>query len=167
MEAAVTADQEARGSLLVVNLRGLVNTRMHVRKTLEQLHLARRFNSTIVPDTPNYRGMLNSAKEHLAWHRADSSTVERLLRSRSERSNGNKFSEADLEKYTQFSSFSELAKAIESGREGLEGIQGMRSFFRLSPPKGGFRRSTRRQYGQGGILGPNQELSTLIEKMIV
>ena len=156
----------ASSSLLVVNLRGLVNTRSPVRTTLEQLRLTHRFNATIVPDDEVFRGMLSSAKEHIAWCTADEQLAERLFSKRLEISNGKRVSEADLKSLSGFSSFSELAKAVSSGKVRLDGSQGFRPFFRLNPPRGGFKRSTRRQYGQGGILGPNKELGKVVERMI-
>lgn len=155
----------SEGSLLVVNLRGLVNTRAPVRTTLEQLSLIRRFNSTIVPDTPVYRGMLNLSKEHVAWCKIDAPTAEKLLKARAEVSDGRRFDEKELKK-SGYSSFGELAQAISSGKASLDGSQGMRKFFRLSPPKGGFRKSIRRQSGEGGILGQNKDLLKIVEKMI-
>ena len=50
-----------------------------------------------------------------------------------------------------FKDYEELSAKImaEGGR--LSSIEGIRPFFTLSPPKGGFKRSTRRQYGEGGV----------------
>ncbi|MGI0078593.1 MAG: uL30 family ribosomal protein [Nitrososphaerales archaeon] len=157
---------DSKDSLLVVNMRGLINTRTPVRKTLEQLKLLRRFNATIVPDNEMYRGMLISAKEHLAWCKLETPIAEILLSKRLEVSNGKKVKESDLKTLGGFSSFSELATELVSGRARLNGTQGFRQFFRLSPPKGGFRLSTRRQYGEGGVLGPNKELLKTVENMI-
>ncbi len=167
MSSSKSAKQEAPlgGRLLVVNLRGLVNTRAPVRTTLEQLHLGKRFNAAIVPDNETSRGMLKLAKEHVAWCRADSATIEKLLKERSETSDGHKFEESGLAKIG-YSSFADLAKAVEQGKVNLDGSQGMRQFFRLNSPRGGFKRSIRRQYREGGILGDNTELSSLVERMI-
>ncbi len=156
---------EITPNLLVVNMRGLVNTRTPVRETLQQLRLLRRFNATIVPDTEIFRGMLQSAKEHLAWSELDAATAENLLTKRAESSNGNKV-EASVLKGSGFSSFADLAAALASGKASLSQELGFRQFFRLSPPKGGFSRSIRRQFGEGGILGPNRELAKLVNKMI-
>jgi large subunit ribosomal protein L30 len=157
---------DAVGSLLVVNMRGLVNTRRPVRATLEQLKLLRRFNATIVPDNKVYRGMLSLAKEHLAWCELDSSTAESLLAKRAEKSNGVRANEGML-KEAGYSSFKEFALALSAGKVSLnENKLGFRQFFRLSPPRGGFKRSIRRQYGEGGILGPNKELARIVDKMI-
>ncbi|MGI0091867.1 MAG: 50S ribosomal protein L30 [Nitrososphaerales archaeon] len=162
------AEQEqASGSLLVVNMRGLVNTRTPVLTTLTQLSIARRFNATIVLDNKVYRGMLHLAKEHVAWCKLDNVTAEKLLRSRSEKSTGVKISESELKANNKsYSSFANLASDLESGKVKLGSVSGLRPFFRLSPPRGGFKRSTRRQYRQGGILGQNEELSKLLEKML-
>jgi len=146
-------------------MRGLVNTRKPVRQTLEQLKLLKRFNATIVPDDDIYRGMLKSAKEHLAWCKLDSETAKSLLSKRAEFSDGRKFEESRLKDFG-YSSYSELATALSEGRASLGKDLGFRQFFRLSPPKGGFKRSTRRQYGEGGILGPNKDLPEIVEKMV-
>jgi large subunit ribosomal protein L30 len=152
--------------LLVVNLRGLVNTRTPVRTTLEQLSIARRFNATIVPDNPVYRGMLNISKEHVAWCKLDGDLAQKLLQ-RSEKSTGVRFEEGEMKKRSEnYSSFSEFAKGLESGKAKLNDVQTMRPFFRLKPPKGGFRRSTRRQFTDGGVLGRNEELPKLVERML-
>ena len=143
------------GSLLVVNLRGMVNTRAPVRKALEQLHLVRRFNATIVPNNKDYMGMLLLCKEHLAWSEVDSDLIEKLLKKRAEVSDGRKVSEDKLTSAGKNISFGEIAKSLSSGKSRLDGSQGFRQFFRLNSPRGGFRRSIRRQYHAGGILGPN------------
>jgi large subunit ribosomal protein L30 len=156
---------EHSSSLLVVNLRGLVNTRRPVREALEQLQLLKRFNATIVPDNEMFRGMLVSAKEHLAWTELDVKTAENLLSKRAETSNGHRITESDL-KGSGFSSFAELASALVTGKASLNDDLGFRQFFRLAPPRGGFKRSIRRQFGEGGILGPNKQLAEIVEKMV-
>ena len=160
-----TKSGPANGSLLVVNLRGLVNTRAPVRATLEQLSIARRFNATIVPDDEVHRGLLNLAKEHVAWCKLESGTAEKLLETRSEKSTGTKFQESELVG-KPYSTFTDLAKALECGNLKLSSFGGLRPFFRLSPPRGGFKRSTRRQYRDGGVLGRNDELPKLVERML-
>jgi large subunit ribosomal protein L30 len=161
-----TSSEDKRGSgLLVVNLRGLVNTRNPVRETLQQLNLLRRFNATIVPNNNVTLGMLESAKEHLAWCQLDKEMAEKLLSKRAETSNGDKAEDSVL-KGSGFSSFEDLASALASGKTALKDEFGFRNYFRLAPPRGGFNRSIRRQYGEGGVLGPNRDLHKLVEKML-
>jgi large subunit ribosomal protein L30 len=155
---------QTKSSLLVINLRGMVNTRAPVRTTLEQLRVARRFNATIVPNDAVHQGMLNLAKEHVAWCELNADIAEKLLMSRAEISTGTRVAEAVIAK--DYGSFREIASKLESGELLMNSIIEIRPFFRLSPPRGGFKRSIRRQYRDGGILGPNEELSSLVEKML-
>lgn len=156
--------EESNGSLLVVNLRGMVNTRAPVRTTLDQLKVAKRFNATIVPNDRVHVGMLNLAKEHVAWCKLDAGTAEKMLNRRSEKSARTKISPEELSE--KYGSVHELASNLENGKVKLGSIGEIRPFFRLSPPKGGFKRSIRRQYREGGILGPNEELAKLVDKML-
>jgi large subunit ribosomal protein L30 len=154
----------AKGSLLVVNLRGLVNTRAPVRTTLDQMKVARRFNATIVPNDEVHLGMLNLAKEHLAWCELNAGIAEKLLNTRAEISSGTRVSESQIAK--EYGSFHDIASKLESGEIKLSSINEIRPFFRLSPPRGGFKRSIRRQFRDGGILGPNEDLPSMVEKML-
>lgn len=160
------ANKTEGGSYLVVNMRGIVNTRSPVRATLEQLSIARRFNATIIPDTESYRGMLRLSKEHVAWCKIQAPLAEKLLSTRSEKSTGVKYLEEEMKKSKEYASFGELAKALESGKVNLSHLRLMRPFFRLNPPKGGFRKSTRRQHSDNGILGHNVDLPKYVEKML-
>jgi large subunit ribosomal protein L30 len=133
--------------LLVVNLRGIVNTRTPVRTTLEQLGIIKRFSAAIIPDSPQVRGMLNLSKNNVAWCKLDTSMLETLQKS------GKMISGA-----TQKSGVSNASKAENSERK-----ESM--VFRLNSPRGGFKRSIRRQFGQGGTLGPNPKLPELVNTM--
>jgi large subunit ribosomal protein L30 len=42
----------------------------------------------------------------------------------------------------------------------------LKPWFSLNPPKGGFKRKTKTQYTQKGILGENNELIDLVRRMI-
>ncbi|NWG09176.1 MAG: 50S ribosomal protein L30 [Nitrososphaerales archaeon] len=152
-------------SLLVIRLRGIINVRAPVKRNLEQLHLVRRFRATIVPDTPDYRGMLIAAKEHVAWCPVKSSFISKLIKQRGRKEGWAPLGLKDI-KRMNYKSFSNLAKSLEKGEAFLKEVKGMKPFFALSPPKGGFKRSTRRMYTQGGVLGENPELLSIVEKMI-
>ncbi|MGQ9468821.1 MAG: 50S ribosomal protein L30 [Nitrososphaerales archaeon] len=151
-------------SLLVVRLRGTINVREPVKKILEQLHLTKRFRATIIPDTPDYRGMLIVAKDHVAWFPIKSSFISKLIKERGRKEGWKPLSLNDIKKMN-FKSFDDLAKSLEKGEIVLK-EKGIKPFFALSPPIGGFKRSTRRMYAQGGILGENPELISIVEKMI-
>ncbi|MCP8310233.1 MAG: 50S ribosomal protein L30 [Candidatus Methylarchaceae archaeon HK01B] len=152
-------------NLLVVRLRGTVNVREPVKRTLEQLHLTKRFRATIIPDTPDYRGMLISSKEYVAWCPVDASLISKLIKKRGRKGGWAPLTLKDIKGWG-FKGFSGMARSIDVGKTALKEIEGMNPFFALSPPRGGFKRSTRRLYTQGGILGENPELISIVGKMI-
>lgn len=152
-------------SFLVVNMRGTVNIPAGVKKTLENLNIERRFRATILPDEPTYVGMLRKAKDHIAWCEADSSIIKKVLEKRG-RLDGWKPILAEDVKGLGFESLDKLAEDLADCKVKLQSLSGVKPSFALSPPRGGFRRSTRRNFGQGGILGANPDLSKIVEKML-
>lgn len=146
-------------------MRGTINIPAPIKDTLKQLHLDHRYRATIVPDNPVFRGMLSKVKDRAAWYTVDDSTVEMLMEKRGRREGWKPLEKGDLGKIG-FKSFKTLAKAVGSGKTVLPSIKGVKPFFALAPPRGGFKRSTRRMYRQGGILGENPELLKLVESMV-
>ena len=152
-------------AFIVVNIRGTVNQRSTVKTTMEHLHLESRFRATIIPNNEISKGMLQTVKNHVAWINADSSTIESLITNRGEKSNSVKY-DSDLAQKDGYTTISDLAKALSENKINLSSLSNLKPSFRLSPPKGGFRKSTRRMYSQGGTLGYNPDLSKLISNMI-
>ena len=62
---------------------------------------------------------------------------------------------------------SDLASKIIKGRfAASRRSQGLKPYFGLSPPRGGFKRSSRRQFREGGILGENPTLPDMVRRMM-
>ena len=152
-------------SLLVVNLRGMVKLRYDVKRTLMQLRIQRRYSATIVPDNDVNRGMLHVLKTQAAWCKADPETLSLLLTSRGRSSMKKRMTDEEV-RSLGYEGIAGLARAISEGTIGLLGVTAVKPFFRLHPPRGGFRRSTRRMYTQGGELGENPSLPELLRKML-
>ena len=152
-------------SILVVNLRGTINIPAPIKRTLQQLHLERRFRATVIPDNPVNRGMLQVVKNYAAWHNVESSVLVALLEKRGMISNSIRL-DGKTVKDMGFKTMTDMAKSISSGDAVMAKISGLKPSFKLSPPKGGFKRSTRRMYSQGGVLGNNPELFKLVDVMI-
>ncbi len=152
-------------SLLVVNMRGLVNTPTTVKDTLKSLNLETRFRATIVPDTPSYRGMLKKAKEHVSWCDAPTPLIKKLLEKRGRKEGWRPLQQEDLKKLG-FENLDKLAESLADSKVILNKLEGVKPSFALAPPRGGFKRSMRRNYGQGGLLGANPDLPQIVEKMV-
>lgn len=155
------------GKLLVVNLHGLINVPRGTRETLVQLGIGRRFAATIVGDDPITKGSVKLCKDYVAWAPADPELLTALLQSRGRVSNSKALDDEAL-KGLGFKTHADLARAMIKGEgaETLASLRGVKPFFGLSPPKGGFKRSSRRQYREGGILGENPKLPEIVRRMI-
>ncbi len=67
---------------------------------------------------------------------------------------------------TDYKTIDELANALADGKTSLTKLKPLKPWFALSPPRHGFKKSTKRMYGQKGILGQNKELGTLVRNMM-
>lgn len=152
------------GLILVVNVHGKINSPRAVRKTLSELKVERKFTASVVSDDGPTLGALKSCKDFVAWSALDKSTLAVLLEKKGMVSERKRLDPDFLAKLG-YKGFVDLADRME--REGLRlsAVEGIRPFFRLSPPRGGFKKSTHRQFGEGGILGSNPKLPEVVGRM--
>jgi len=155
------------GKLLVVNLHGLINVPRGTRETLIQLGIGKRFAAAVVGDDPVSKGSVHLCKDYVAWAPLDSDLLTSLLQSRGRVSNSKTLDDEAL-KAMGFKTHADLAQAIMKGETSstLSSVKGLKPFFGLSPPRGGFKRSSRRQFREGGILGENPLLAEIVRRMI-
>ena len=149
---------------LVVRIKGTVNIPQWARMTLDGLNLDRRFRATIVPESDEYLGMLRRVKEEVAWTKADAGIVKELLEKRGRKTGYKPLSESDLPK--EYKNIDELASAIAENKISMSKLEGIKPWFALSPPKGGFKRKTKTQYAQQGVLGDDTELVEIVKRML-
>jgi len=152
-------------SLLVVNLHGLINTPSQMRTTLIELGIGKRFAATVVKDDPSTMGALKLCKDYVAWSPIDEALLSSLLEARGKVSSVKRLDEPAL-KALGYKDYAELASKILKQGWNLSSISGVKPFFGLSPPKGGLKRSSRRQFREGGVLGENPKLPDIIRRMI-
>jgi large subunit ribosomal protein L30 len=70
-------------------------------------------------------------------------------------------------KETGYESIEKLAQALHQGEVDLTKVKKLKPFFRMHPPKRGFKRSVKRPYGSKGELGYRGEaINELAEKMV-
>ena len=155
------------GKLLVVNLHGLINVPRGTRETLIQLGIGKRFAAAVVGDDPISKGEVHLCKDYVAWAPLDAELLTSLLQSRG-RVSGSKTLDEEQLKAMGYKTYADLAQAIIKGETSstLSAVKGLKPFFGLSPPRGGFKRSSRRQFREGGILGENPKLPEIVRRMI-
>lgn len=151
--------------LLVLNLHGAINSSGPVRKALEELKVVRRFSASVVPGDPSTVGTLKLCKDHVAWAPIDVDLLATLLKKRGMLSATKALDSASLKKMG-YKDHEELAAKMIKGEMRLSAVEGLRPFFRLAPPKGGFKRSMRRQSSEKGLLGNNPQLGELVRRMV-
>ncbi|HUI00359.1 MAG TPA: uL30 family ribosomal protein [Nitrososphaerales archaeon] len=152
------------GKLLVVNLHGMINVPTATRSTLVQLGIGKRFAATVVGDDAVSKGEVRLCKDYVAWTSLDQTFLTDLLKARAKRSNSKPLDDEGL-KALGFKTHADMAKAIMADGGRLSTV-GLKPFLGLSPPKGGFRRSSRRQFKEGGILGENPQLVEIVRRMM-
>jgi large subunit ribosomal protein L30 len=60
----------------------------------------------------------------------------------------------------------DLAAKMVKDQMRLSALSGVLPYFRLAPPKGGFKLSLRRQFTERGVLGSNPGLEGIVRRMI-
>lgn len=149
---------------MVVRVRGTIHAKHEIVETLRYLHLTRANHATVLPEVPEYKGMLVRAQGYITWGEADPETVGMLLHERGVTTSGGKVTDATLGSEIPAKDLPELTKSVLTG--GLPPVRGLRPLFRLKAPKGGWR-STKKPYGLGGALGyRGRAINDLVRRMV-
>ncbi len=155
-------------SWIVVRARSDVKVERSIRETMGMLNLTRVNHAVIIPDNPQYKGMLQKAKDYITWGDADAGLVEKMISERGRLVGDKPVTDADVKEATEFGSIKEFAAAIAAGDATVKDMPEMKRVFRLHPPRGpkGWG-GLKRTYVIGGALGPRgEDISALVERMI-
>jgi large subunit ribosomal protein L30 len=178
---------------LVVRMKGTVNVPYWARITLESLSLNKRFRATIIPENEQTLGMLRKIKEYVSWTSVDTEFIREFIEKRGRSSASRLLSTASStpdtasstpdtaatdnpdgqinnnnteNKESQNVDLSKIVSIISQNELYLSKISGIKPWFALNPPKGGFKRKSKRSYSQAGILGENKELVSIVKRMM-
>ena len=151
---------------LVVRIKGTVNIPAWAKTTLANLNLDKKFRATLVAENLETLGMLRKVKDIVAWTSVDvdEGFIKELLERRGKLSGYKPLTKASLPK--GFESIEELASAIAQNKTTMSKLRNVKPWFALAPPKGGFKRKTKKQFTQDGVLGQNEQLVQLVKNMI-
>ena len=150
---------------LVVRIKGQADVPYWAKTTLNLFKLEKKFRATIIPAKENTLGMLNKVKHYVSWQEVDSALAKELLDKKARVSGYKKITDADIKKIG-FNSVDELAASLAEGKTSMTKLKPMKPWFALSPPRHGFKRSTKKMYGEKGILGQNKELGNIVRNMM-
>ena len=131
--------------------------------------LERTFQARLLENNASMRGMLRNVHTLVAWGEVEPGTLGVLLRKRAEKEGGEGLDEEFVRARFGKDGLEELAKSLVAGELPLKALwrAGLKPRFRLHPPKGGFKRSTRRAFSEGGELGyRGSEINSLVRRMM-
>ncbi len=152
-------------AFLVLRIRGQADIPYWATTTLKLLKLDKKFRATILPAKDNTLGMLKKIQHYISWQEIDISTTKELLDKKGRKAGYKKITSEDLSEIG-FKTMDELASSLTEGKSTLSKLKPLKPWFALAPPKQGFKRSTKKLYGQKGVLGHNKELNTLVRRMM-
>ena len=116
------------------------------------LRMNRNNTATLLDDRPEYKGMLQKAKDFITWGEPSIDTIKMLLEKRGRTPGDHHITEIIL-KDLGYDDFKVLANALQNVSVEFHKIEGVKPFFRLRPPSKGFKRSVKRPFRSKGELG--------------
>ena len=152
-------------AFLVVRIKGQADVPHWATTTLNLLKLEKKYRATIVPEKDNTLGMLNKVKHYVAWQEVDPALAKELIDKKARTAGYKKLTDEDIKKIG-FNTADELAASLAEGKTSMTKLKPMKPWFALAPPRHGFKKSTKRMYGEKGILGQNKDLGNLVRNMM-
>ena len=155
-------------TFIVVRARSDVKVERSIRETMHHMNLTRVNHAVIIADNPQYRGMLQKAKDYITWGEATEEIVEKMLSERGRMSGDHPLTDSLVKESTDFKNIGEFAKAIVANDATVKNVPGLKRVFRLHPPRGtkGWG-GIKRPFVLGGALGSRgDKIDALVERMI-
>ncbi|MFQ6106692.1 MAG: 50S ribosomal protein L30 [Thermoplasmata archaeon] len=150
----------------VVRIRGTIGVRRDIADTLKFLRLNKPNHCVIVPERPEYEGMLQKAKDYVTWGEIQPEVLARMLVTRGSAIGRKKVTDAYVKKNSKYRSVIAFAKAVANGEDSLMSIDGLNPVLRLHPPVRGFK-ATKKPFPLGGSLGyRGEKINELLLRML-
>jgi len=151
--------------IAVVRIRGKVNVKKDVEDTLKMLRLNRVNHCVLVPEKPEYLGMIKKVKDWVTFGKVDKNTVVQLLEKRGMLTGGRNLNQSSLKSVTKYDSFEKFADDLIKNKVKLKDYPQIKPVFRLNPPRKGYK-AIRLQYPKGDLGDRGEKISELIERML-
>jgi len=152
-------------AFLVLRIKGQADVPYWATTTMKLLNLEKKFRATILPAKENTLGMLKKIMHYVSWQEIDISITKELLDKKGRKAGYKKITSEDLSEIG-FKTMDELASSLTESKSTLSKLKPLKPWFAMDPPRHGFKRSTKKLYGQKGMLGHNKELITIIRRMM-
>ena len=149
-----------------VRVRGTVNIKPDIKKTLQLLRLTRVNHCVILEETSSIKGMLQIAKDYVTWGEIDPDVLSQLIFHRGKLDGDKEVSENYIKSATSYNTIDKLSQAIIKGKFKYTNISNVKPVFRLNPPKKGYEGIKRSFVNKGALGYRGKNINKLIERMI-
>ncbi len=149
-----------------VRIRGTVNIKPDIKKTLDLLNLTRVNHCTLVDESSSTKGMLQTAKDYITWGEIDKEILTKLITMRGKLVGDKKITEDYIKSSTSYTDLDKLTQAIINNKLRYKEIPSVKPIFRLNPPKNGFKGVKKAFINKGSLGYRGKEINKLIERMI-
>ncbi len=142
--------------MIAIRIRGVVDVDARSKATLDRLRLRKKFSAALLLEGKEVSGMLDRVQHYIAYGKISKEFVKELLLKRG-MLRGNKPVDKNLLS-------DKFIDEFYDGKRKLSDV-GVKPFFRLHPPRGGFKKGARLLYPRG-VLGHNKQIEKLLARMI-
>ena len=150
----------------VVRVRGTVNIKPDIKRTLQLLQLTRINHCVLVKENANMKGMLQVAKDYVTWGEVDKDHLSKLIHTRGKLAGDKELTEEYIKSATSHNSIEKLSQEIIDNKFKYKDIPDVKPIFQLNPPKKGYE-GIKRSFANKGALGyRGKEINKLIGRMI-
>ncbi|MCM1985822.1 MULTISPECIES: 50S ribosomal protein L30 [Methanococcoides] len=149
----------------VVRVRGQVNVSGKIEDTLGMLRLHKVNHCVFLQDTPNNKGMIQKAKDYVAYGTVDVESLTEILGNRGRLEGDARLTNEYVKENSEFASIASFAEALVNGDAKITDVPLLKPVFRLHPPRKGHA-GIKRTAQQGGVLGNHgDDIKALLNKM--
>lgn len=149
----------------VVRVRGPVNVSGKIEDTLGMLRLHKVNHCVFLQDTPNNKGMIQKAKDYIAYGTVDVESLTEVLSKRGRLEGDIRLTDEYVKENSEFASIASFAEALVNGDAKITDVPMLKPVFRLHPPRKGHA-GIKRTAQQGGVLGNHgDDIKALLNKM--
>ncbi len=154
-------------NIAIIRIRGRTGVTKKVNDTLDMMRLYKQNGCVIVPNNPQYLGMIQRAKDYITWGEIDKETFNILFTKRARVAGNKPLTDEYIKQNLKMDSKSFIEEFFNLKKK-LKDIPGLKPYFRLSPPNKGFERGgIKRPFSMGGSLGYRKnKINDLIRRMI-
>jgi large subunit ribosomal protein L30 len=150
----------------VVRVRGDINVKPAIKRTLQLLNLTRINHCVVLEDSAIIKGMLQRAKDYITWGEIDKTMLTKLMKTRGRLEGNRELTEDHVKNTTSFTSLDKLSDALLASKMKYKEIPEVKPIFRLHPPRKGYEGIKRSFVNRGALGYRGKEINALLDRMM-